>query len=283
MNLSQKEIIIQNIEKCSADTFISSAEIELLISEFVFDNDFLHKSIFDIKNEIQQKFEILTNSTKISKYDMMKYKLNICTLLQTYIRVNFDLPISSPDNFNQVKIAYWHSNAYCKEAFNTFCNIFSNCNEIQLESFSSVCENILDDETFGIIPVINSNDGRLMSFYKLLDKYDLKVSVTHDVETPNGDGFTKFALVGRKLVGIKPKEYKNIELSVSDDISSLLYILELVGGNVKEITSVPSPHNKLKPINYITLCVKSDKVYSLGLFLYIFGGDFDFIGISSEL
>lgn len=199
MNDYKNSIILKNIIKCSADVQHDTAELDLLINEFVFDYNFNHKSLSNIKNELKQKFALLDAKLNTTKNKDLQRKLNVCKQLPKYTEINFNF-LFKPKFINSANIIHWCYNDYENAAFIEFSKLFSSCDEIRAENFNNVCENIISDKTFGIVPIMNSNDGRLMSFYRLLDKYDLKISSTCDVENLNGDNITTFALVGKDFI-----------------------------------------------------------------------------------
>lgn len=283
MNASRNEILIQNIIKCSAEAELSSAEIDLFLSDLILENDFAHKSLSEIKNDIIQKFDILDcarsyNGSVVSVYERVREKLLICTRLRDVIRsTEYDYRhLSSPQG--AVSIAFWYSNTYAKSAFAKFEKLFPDCNSIPVDSFLATCEAIEDENTFGIIPIINSSDGRLVSFYRMMDKYDLKISAVCRIDNPNGDGFTKFALVGKHLLDLDLQKEKNFEFVINGSLTELTVIAELLDGKIREITSVPSSYSNTECINYISISLSRDSVELLWLYIYVFGGDVEPIG-----
>ena len=282
-----KEIVLQNIINCSADAKISTAEIDLLISDLFSIDSLSHKSIYDIRSEIISGFEKLEglhlSSEVYSKYEKIRERSFVCCEIAKKINKSNDFDyfsIPSPDN---VRIAYWYSNGYAKDAFDLFSKCFKSCTELQVESFSAVCESVVDDNTFGVIPIINSNDGRLTSFYRLLDKHDLKITAICKIESSNEYDFTKFALVGKRLVDTDESDVKYVEFSTVGDVSDYIYVAEILGGKINEITSIPVSHGKGECLNYITVSLEKSRIYALWWYLYIFSGETDFIGIYSEI
>lgn len=284
MNLTKDEILIQNIIKCSADLLISSAEIDLLVSELFTSFEQEPRAIGDIKNAVLQKYELLQSAydRPRSMYDVIKERLLISKYVSECFEsyTNLEQAISSKPK--SVSIAYWYSNIYAQEATDAFADLFGSCEKIQTDSFVSVCESISDESTLGVIPIANSSDGRLMSFYRLIDKYDLKISAIRSVENPNGDGFSRFALVGKKLYDLESSEHKNIEFSVVGNLISIVCVTEFVGGTVKEITSIPSPHKNNDCLNYITASISVNNLHLLWWFLYLFSEDVEFMGFYSD-
>ena len=289
MSLSKTEIIIQNIIDCSADAQRSSAEIDLLIDELISDIALTHKSISDVKHDICSKYSLLQSARResgflVSEYEVSREQMYICNKIATHLKREFDFGTELIKKLDSIKISYWYSNSYAKEAYLKFEKLFKNCSEIPVESFTAVCESISDENSvFGIIPVINSTDGRLMSFYRLLDKYDLKISAVCKVENPGDGGFTKFALVGKKLANIDLKRKKFIEFSTNCSVSKFIPFAENALAIMGEITSIPSQYSDTEQLNYISILADQNAIHELWLYLYMFVGDADFIGMYSEI
>lgn len=289
MSLSKTEIIIQNIIDCSADAQRSSAEIDLLIDELISDIELTHKSISDVKHDICSKYSLLQSARResgfrVSEYEVSREQMYICNKIATHLKREFDFGTALIQKFNSVKIAYWYSNIYAKDAYLKFERLFKSCAEIPVESFTAVCESIDDENSvLGIIPVINSADGRLMSFYRLLDKYDLKISAVCKIENPGGGGFTKFALVGKQLADIDLKKKRTIEFSTNKAVSKFMSFAEIAVATIGEITSIPSPYSDTEQLNYISILADQNAIHELWLYLYMFVGDADFIGMYSEI
>jgi len=289
MSLTKTEIIVKNIIECSADAKRTSAEVNLFLDELVFDVDFSHKSLSDVKNEICNKYHNLQearkeNEVSVTGYETAREQLYICKRIIEKLGNKLDLDSSFVQSFDSVKIAYWYTNSYAKEAYSKFSKLFKSCEEKPVESFTAVCESIDDENSiFGVIPIINSTDGRLMSFYRLLDKYDLRISAVCKIDNPNGDGFTKFALVGKQLTNLDDKKEKTIEFSTNKAISNFVSFAEKSGGTIGEITSIPSLYGNTEQLNYISISIDHNAIYELWLYLYMFVGDADFVGLYTEI
>jgi hypothetical protein len=288
MSFVKNEVLIENIIKCSADAQNSSAEIDLFLSELFDDEDPMRRSLADIKNNVILKFELLNKvgaekQVESSLFEQLREKAYVCKLLSQKLkdgRISDFPPLRAQKH---AKIAYWSSNQYSKTAFDSFSALFNKCEGIQLDSFTLVCETVEEDDIFGIIPIINSSDGRLMSFYRLMDKYDLKILAVCRVDNPNGEGFTKFALVCKKIFDIKPNAQKNIELVISGSVVNFITLSEIFKARVKEVTSIPSPHNEFDLTNYVTINLPHSELSAAWLYFYIFGGDVDLIGYYVEI
>lgn len=283
MSSSCNDILIKNIIECSADIERCSAEIDLLVFESLLNKDFSTCTVADIKSDVLQCYEEIKNLTVPSKYESARQKVYICTKIAENVKIASHSDKLLDCNSHAVKISYWNSNRYAQEAFVRFSKLFNKFEEIHVESFNAVCESISDEYTLGIVPIVNSTDGKLTAFYRLIDKFDLKILSTCNVENLNSDGFTRLALVGKKILSFKNESTKRIELLITENISDFVMVTELMGGSVKEITSIPSPYNKNEALNYISINLSVNKIHIAWWYWYIFGGDIDLLGLYTEI
>ena len=69
------------------------------------------------------------------------------------------------------------------------------------DSFSAVCEQVFDGQCeYCILPLENTQDGKLVRFYGLIEKYELKIALTCKVTTSDTRHFTIFGLCRRGIV-----------------------------------------------------------------------------------
>ena len=94
------------------------------------------------------------------------------------------------------RIAYL-KNSYNDIAFMQFSALLNSPRAAYFESVSNVCESVFNGECeYCILPIETSGDGKLLSFYELIMKYDYKINAVYDL---HGDGgYTRYALIGRK-------------------------------------------------------------------------------------
>ncbi len=102
------------------------------------------------------------------------------------------------------RIVYQH-NIYTDEAFMHFSRVLPTAKACYSNSFSGVCEQVLDGECeYCILPLENTQDGRLVRFYGLIEKYELKIALTCQVTTSDNRHSTVFGLCRRGLVWPEP-------------------------------------------------------------------------------
>ena len=91
-------------------------------------------------------------------------------------------------------------NSYTDKAYDRFKHLFYEPSVSYCENFVSVCEEVYyGNANFCILPVENSKEGRLSSFYQLIRKYDLKIVSCCTAHSANKDDRTKFALLKKSF------------------------------------------------------------------------------------
>ncbi|MBO5898823.1 MAG: hypothetical protein J6R04_07420 [Clostridia bacterium] len=96
-------------------------------------------------------------------------------------------------------IIYQH-NIYADEAFLLFSRVLPSARASYADSFSGVCEQVFDGRCeYCILPLENTQDGKLVRFYGLIEKYELKVVLTCKVTTSDNRHSTVFGLCRRGI------------------------------------------------------------------------------------
>lgn len=97
------------------------------------------------------------------------------------------------------RISYVKNN-FTDSAYLSFSKSLKGSRCAYSDSFETICEDVFNGESeFCILPIETSLDGRLFSFYSLIDKYELKISEICTVNHQNSSKFTRFALLCRTL------------------------------------------------------------------------------------
>lgn len=104
------------------------------------------------------------------------------------------------ETFARGNIAYQHS-IYTDEAFLHFSRVLPTARAVYSDSFSGVCEQVFNGLCeYCILPLENSQDGKLVRFYNLVQKYELKIVLTCSVTTSDNRHSTTFGLCRRGLL-----------------------------------------------------------------------------------
>jgi hypothetical protein len=103
------------------------------------------------------------------------------------------------ESFARGNIAYQHS-IYTDEAFLQFSRVLPTARAVYSDSFSGVCEQVFNGMCeYCILPLENTQDGKLVRFYELIQKYELKIELTCSVTTSDNRHSTVFGLCRRGL------------------------------------------------------------------------------------
>ena len=105
----------------------------------------------------------------------------------------------SPDAIG--KVAYM-KNHYADAAFLMFSRSVSAPRSFYLTSTQAVCEEVYSGGCeYCILPIETDTDGKLMTFYSMIDKYELKIHSVCTVRYADNQSFTKFALLKKSISG----------------------------------------------------------------------------------
>jgi hypothetical protein len=140
------------------------------------------------------------------------------------------------------RISYQKNN-YTDLAFERFSHHLQLPRAQYAHGFESVCRDLFNGKaSYGILPLESSSEGRLGSFWSLIEKYDLKICSTCSV--PTGDGReTRFALLSRTLSPLtnKPDTLEfSCELGKGEGVSHLLFSAEMLGLSTESANISPS-------------------------------------------
>lgn len=136
-------------------------------------------------------------------------------------------------------------NKYNDLAFERFSTFISNAKADYATSFKESCENVTNGFCeFCILPITSSEDGRLMSFYSLLDRYELKICAVTDIEDEDSSKTIRYACVGKASHEPTKKNLKDdiiFEFFTIDSTSDFLSLLILAAKEADaEIVNVDS-------------------------------------------
>ena len=97
-------------------------------------------------------------------------------------------------------IAYQH-NIYADEAFLHFSRVLPTAKAVYSDSFTAVCDQVFNGLCeYCILPLETSQDGKLVRFYHLIQRYELKIVLTCSVTTSDNRSTTVFGLCRRGLL-----------------------------------------------------------------------------------
>ena len=99
--------------------------------------------------------------------------------------------------FSAERIAYI-KNSYNDTAYMQFSSLFKSPKASYFTNVTDVCDSVYKgDCEYCILPVETSADGKLLSFYELIFKYNFKIASVYDLHS--NDGYTRYALLSKRL------------------------------------------------------------------------------------
>lgn len=112
------------------------------------------------------------------------------------------------------------------------------------EDFRRALEAVANGEsTFAIVPIENSLDGRLNSFYRLIEKYVLSIVLAVDIPSDDYETSTKFALVYKKLDVIDAQGENLFECKITlrepAELADIIMAANYFGADVCKVHSLP--------------------------------------------
>lgn len=211
-------------------------------------------------DEYRKRYEALFSGQK-DNFDVldenMKYVSSVRKTIDMYDKikcVDIFFPrqkttVFSEENdiaFNTNTVVYL-KNPLADIAFNKFSKCLNDARVLYQESFTDVCEEVYySRQPYCVLPIENSDDGRLSGFRNMIRKYELKIVLTCNVESANGK-VTKFALLKRELAkidcpeAINEGEYLEIGFNFGEE-AKLVKVLEAAnyfGYKLNKVDSLP--------------------------------------------
>ncbi len=184
------------------------------------------------------------------------------------------------------RIAYF-KNAYADAAFRVFSDILEAPSVAYAPDFNSVCEEVYYERAdMCMLPLDSSRDAKLISFYRLIDKYELSPVLSCDVTTPDGSVTTRYALLSRSI-SLPARENRSgcfFEFSlVTDDGAALGEVLTAAvrcGLTLYKVDSIPLTYSQGKFSSEVILKASEPKgLDAFVLFLTLAIPEYEPLGI----
>lgn len=197
-------------------------------------------NIYDIPSALSSDFSV---------NDEIVFLSEICrSSLAEQIKASLFIGSSEPTSAGaHSKISYL-KNRYNDIAFEHFSHTVANAKPDYASSFAECCESVFDGRCeYCILPIMNSSDGRLMSFYSLLDRYELKICATVDIDKDDSSISFKHALIGRSCKEQRQRAQRTqryiFEFSLISEgtefFAPLLEAANRLGAKLSSIDSLP--------------------------------------------
>ena len=170
------------------------------------------------------------------------------------------------------KIAFVR-NRYNERAYDLFAGTIKNAKPIYVSDFSEACEAVFNGQcSHCILPVENGTGGRLFSFYAMMDRYELKICASTEVDEDNSPESVRYALVGRSLPRplTRAQRYM-LEFSLTREdgshLSALLSAIEALGASVHKIDFLPLEYDHSFYRVYFSVQLSVTDASALGTYL----------------
>ena len=148
------------------------------------------------------------------------------------------------DNRNAETIGILDNN-YIREVLNKL-SLKKEFSPICFSSFDEICENINSGScVYGILPIESSENGKLLRFYNLIDRHDLKINAVCDIPYSDDSATTRYALVSKNIIFPetcfgKPDYLEfTLYLERAQLLNEILYAASLCSMELHRIDSVP--------------------------------------------
>ena len=135
-------------------------------------------------------------------------------------------------------------NRQASRAFERFAKYLGGVSAVYEDNFQNACESVYTGEaTYAVIPISSTSDGRLNSFYRLMEKYELNIVLSCDVDSDDGESSTTFALVYRDRVYIPTQGTPLLECKITferiSDLADLADAAEYFGATLESVEALP--------------------------------------------
>ena len=185
-------------------------------------------------------------------------RIVFCNILVNNVKTPIGQLLLSEIAINEISTIAYVKNQYSSAALSYFKKHISIKKEHAFRSFNEMCDdiesNVYDD---CIIPLENTSNGKLMSFYSIIDRLDMKISTICDIENQNGDQITRYALL-RRSVTIPENilnSYLEFSFTVSEHfgIKDLVNVASLMDLELYRIDSIPLQYDESAFVYYPVL------------------------------
>ncbi|MCI8388781.1 MAG: hypothetical protein HFE63_09980 [Clostridiales bacterium] len=231
---------------------------------------------------------------------LLSDKLAVCKFLAERIDWNIDSILNKdvePDEHDvngsdadkpSVKIAYL-KNVYADMAFRRFSEVLESPSVDYVSDFAAVCEEVYYGRAdMCILPLDSSRDAKLISFCRLIDKYELKIILSCDVVSPDGGVTTRYALLqksaalpNRRMIEKCNSIFFEFNF-VPDQTSSLSEVLTAAEGcglKLYKIDAIPLTYSDSEFSYDVIFSCGDGNVDAFALYMMLSVPQYDMLGI----
>lgn len=224
------------------------------------------------------------------------HKVFLCTALRRQMAAKgplshelffSDTEAIPPNAYNRV---VYQKSSYTDAAYLQFAPLLSVPRASYAHSFPSACEDVFNGLCeFCILPVENTAEGQLNGFFRLIERYGLKIAATCDIAGTDATRTTRFALLRRNLTPLLlPGEGKKLfeftaQETRENTISDLLLASRLCGLKLHRLDFLPRTEKSPAPTARFTLLTEAGDLYAYLLYLAMEIPQYNPVGIYSHV
>ncbi len=175
-------------------------------------------------------------------------------------------------------------NQYSTAAYEIFTSKMPDARARIYNSFTEMCEDTAAGEVDAcILPIENTPDGKLLSFYSLIDRTDLKISAACDLYGEDESRQTRYALLRRLIPSPGSADELCFEFSFAPTptlaIDQMLNAALILGLSVYRIDSVSLRYNQSNFILHPILQGDIESILVFALFLSLSAAQYSPVGL----
>ena len=177
------------------------------------------------------------------------------------------------------------NNGYTERAFESFCSL-ANFERVYCSGFEETCESVSTESCdYALVPIENSENGKLLRFYSLIDRYDLKINAVCDVSYTDESASTRYALVSKSLSTLGDPGYFEFSISLESDqsINDVLFAASLCHMKLVRIDSVELPYKDKEYAFHVVFSVREADLQLFMLYMTLCFPQYIPIGIFKKV
>lgn len=177
--------------------------------------------------------------------------------------------VSAPGSHGRITFV---RNRYTEKAFSLFSYAVIGAKSSYAASFPEACEAVYDNRCeFCILPIENTENGRLFAFYAMLDRYELRICAACDLENDN-DSVIRYALIGKKTPErLLRQEIWHFEFSIAAEPehfpTDLLPAATVFQASPVKLDSLPVQYDDGLQRFYFTFRINRTEAFAFDLYL----------------
>ena len=267
---TKREVLSSNISQLSKRARITDEQIKIC-AEMLLKTDLDEKRSESIGRIYSRVCESLGSPTPRQKISICK---SICSIVDGTELVTEQSVFGATENVDNAalgKVAYI-KNRRNDDAFLLFSKKMRGIKAEYAAGFQDACESVFDDKCeFCMLPIEDDTDGKLYSFYQMIDRYDLKIRHTVRINVDDGRSIT-FALAARnsgsevRFSGKVRFEFYVVREG-ADYVGEVLSAAAALGASIYSVSTVPVEYDDRLCRCYFALDLGAADVIPMALYL----------------